>query len=77
MQVRNTYRSHEKLDTLRGVKVRVGEKNAAGLFPGQSDELVVDHIERETFPQVSFVIRLDEVVSPSEEIPSVVELDAR
>ena len=76
MQVRNTYRSREKLETLQDVKVRVGEKNAASLFPGQSDELVVDHIERETSPRVSFVVRLEEVVSPSEEIPSVVKLDA-
>ena len=77
MQDRNTYRSCEKLETLHDVKVRVRENNAAGLFPGQSDELVVDHIERETFPRVSFIVRLEEVVSPSEEIPSVVELDAR
>jgi hypothetical protein len=37
---------------------------------------MVEHIEREALSEVSLEVRLEEVVSPLEEIPSMVKLDA-
>ena len=37
---------------------------------------MVEDIEREAFSEVSLQVRVDEVVSPSEKIPSMVKLDA-
>jgi hypothetical protein len=54
-----------------GVRV----ENSTSIFPSQGDDIVVEHIERETLAVVSIEVRPEEVVSPLEEIPSMVKLD--
>jgi len=46
------------------------------ILPGQGDDVMVEDVEREALSKVLLEIRLEEVVSPSEEIPSMVKLDS-
>jgi len=46
------------------------------ISPGQSNDGVVEHVERETPSEVPLEIGLEEIVSAFEEAPSVVQLDA-
>lgn len=52
------------------------KKHLAGVLPAQSDDLVVEYVERKALSQVPFEIRLKEVIPPPEEIPGMVQLDA-
>lgn len=71
---RNTHSSQENLVAPGEVKVRVRKKDPAGIFPSQSDHVVVEDFKREA-PRVSLDIRLEEVVPPLKEIPSMIQLD--
>jgi hypothetical protein len=57
------------------VKVRVRVENSPSILPSQGDDIVVEDIERETLAVVLIEVRPEEVVSPSEEAPSMVKLD--
>ena len=70
-------RSHKDLITLVEVKMLVREKNSTSILSGQGDDIMMEHIERETLSEGSLEAQLEEVVSALEEIPSKVELDAR
>ena len=72
---RNLHRSHKDLVTLVEGKVLVGVESLTGVLSNQCDDIMVEHIERETLSEVSLEVRLEEVVSPLEEIPSMVKLD--
>ena len=72
---RNTHSSLENPVTPAELKVWVGVENLASVVPIQSNDSVVKHVERETFSQVLLKVRTEEIVSPSEEIPSVVKLE--
>ena len=61
--------------TLVEVEAWVREENSTGVLPSQSDDIVVEHVEGEALPMVSLEARLEEVVSPLEEIPSMIQLD--
>jgi hypothetical protein len=76
LRERNPDRSHKDLVTLGEVKMWVGEENLASILSSQGDDIMVEYIERETLSEVSPEIQLEEVVSPLEEIPSMVKLDA-
>ena len=54
----------------------VGVEKSTSILSGQDDNGMVEHIERETLSEVSLEVRLEEVVSPLEEIPSMEKLDA-
>lgn len=56
--------------------MRVGIESSTGILSSQSNDVVMEHVERETLSEVSLEVRLEEVVTLSEEIPSVVKLDA-
>ena len=73
---RNTNGSHKKLVTFAGVEMRVRVESPTGILPGQCNDVMVEDFEREAFSGVFLEVRLEEVVSPSEEIPSMVKLDA-
>ena len=75
LQEGNAHSSHEDLVTLTEIEVGFGKKCLASVCPGQSDDLVVEHVEREA-SQFSFEIGLEEVVPTLEEIPSVIQLNA-
>ena len=61
--------------TLVEVEAWVREENSTGVLPSQSDDIVMEHVEGEALPMVSLEARLEEVVSPLEEIPSMMQLD--
>ena len=69
---RNTYGSQENPVTPAEMKVCVRVENLTSVVPVQSNDSVVEHVEREVFLKA----RMEEIVSPSEEIPSVVKLNA-
>ena len=50
--------------------------NSTSILPGQSNDIVVEYIERKAFSEGPFEIGLEEVVSPSIEIPSMIKLNA-
>jgi len=54
----------------------VGEEGLASIFPGQGNDVMMEHIEGETLPKVLLEVPLEEIISSLEEIPSMVELDA-
>ena len=54
----------------------IREENSASILPSQCDDGVMEDVEGEALPEVSLEVRLEEVVPPLEEIPSVVKLDA-
>ena len=56
--------------------MRVRVESPTGILPGQCNDVMVEDVEREAFSGVFLKVRLEEVVSPSEEIPSMVKLDA-
>ena len=74
---RNTYSSPQNLVTLADVEMGVGEENSTSILPTQSNDVMVEDVEREALAEVLFQVRPKEVVSPVEEFPSVEELNAR
>ena len=73
---RKTYSPHKDPVTLIEVEVWVREEKLTSIFPSQSNDVMVEHVEREALSGVSLQVRPKEVVSPSEEIPGVVKLDS-
>ena len=73
---RNPHRSHKDFVTLVEGKVLIGVESLTSIFSNQSDDIMVEDVERETLSVVSLEVRLEEVVSPLEEIPGMVKLDA-
>ena len=73
---RETRTPRKNFVTLAGAKVWVRVENSTSVVPSQSNNVMVEDIEREAFSEVSLEVRMEEVVSPSEEIPSMVKLDA-
>jgi len=71
----NPHRSHKYLVTLVEVEVRVRVESSTSILPSQGDDIMVEHVERETLSAVLIEVRLEEVISPLEEIPSMVKLD--
>ena len=55
--------------------MRVRKENSTSILPSQGDDIVVENIEGETLSVVPIEVRPEEVVSPLEEIPSMVNLD--
>jgi hypothetical protein len=55
----------------------VGEENPTSILPTQSNDVMVEDVEREALAEVLFQVRLKEVVSTLEEFPSVEKLNAR
>jgi hypothetical protein len=74
---RNTYSSHENLVTPADVEMGVGEENPTSILSTQSNDVMVEDVEREALAEVLFQVRLKEVVSTLEEFPSVEKLNAR
>ena len=56
--------------------MRVRIESLTSVFPGQSNDIVVENVEGEALSEVLLEVRLEEVVSTSEEIPSMVKLNA-
>ena len=73
---RNPHLSHEDLVTLVEGKVLVRIESLTSVLPNQGDDIVVEYVEREALSEIPLEIRLEEVVSALEEIPSMVQLDA-
>jgi len=73
---RNPHRPHKDLVTLLEGKLLVGEESSTSILSGQDDDIVLEHIKRKTVPEVSLEVRLEEVVSILEEVPSMIKLDA-
>ena len=73
---RKAYSPHKDPVTLIEVEVWVREENLTSIFPSQSNDVMVEHVEREALSEVFLQVRPKEVVSLSEEIPSVVKLDS-
>ena len=61
--------------TFAVVEVGVGKESATRVFTSQSNDLVMEDVEREA-PQFPFEVQTDKVVTAFEEVPSMVELDA-
>ena len=72
----DTHSSHEKFVALIEIEVRVRVKSFPPLFPNQSNDVMVEHVEGKALSEVLLEIRVEEVVPPLEEIPSVVKLDS-
>lgn len=49
---RNPHRPSKELVTLDEVKVWVGEESSTSVLPSQYDNIMVEHFERETLPEV-------------------------
>ena len=64
LQERNTHSSHENFVTLIEVEVRAGEKRVTSAFSGQSNDSMMEDIEREAPARVFVEVRGEEVVSP-------------
>jgi len=73
--MRDTHGPHKKFVALVEVEVWVRVESLAGIFSSQSNDVMVEHIKGEAFPEVLLEIRVEEVVPPLEEIPSMVKLD--
>ena len=73
---RNPHPTHKELVTLAEMKIWVGVEDSTSILSSQDDNIMVEHIERETLSGVLLEIRMEEVVPPLEEIPSMVKLDA-
>ena len=76
LRERNLDLSQKDLVTLVEVKVLIGVESSTSTLSGQGDDIVVKHVKRETLSEVPLEVRLEEVVSALEEIPSMVELDS-
>jgi len=76
LRKRNSHPSHEDLVTLVEGKVLIRVESLTGILPDQGDDIMVEHVERETLSKVPLEVPLEKVVSPLEEIPSMVKLDA-
>jgi len=73
---RNAHSSHKYPVTLVEVEVWVREERLTSILPNQSNDIMVEDVEREALSDVSLEVQLKEVVPPIEEIPSMVQLDA-
>ena len=73
---RNPHQSPKDLVALTEGKVLVKEESLTSILSGQDDDIMVECIERETLYEISLKVRLEEIVPPLEEIPSVVKMDA-
>jgi len=73
---KNTHRSLKDLVTLEEVEVWVRVERLTSILPNQSNDIMVEDVERETLSEVLLEVQLKEVVPPIEEIPSMVKLDA-
>ena len=71
----NPYPSDEDHNPLGDMKIR-GIYKPTSILPGQSNDIVVEDIERKAFSEGPFEIGLEEVVSPLVEIPSMIKLNA-
>ena len=71
----NAYPSDEDLEPLTDMKIR-GIHNPPSVLPRQNNDFVVEYIERKALSEVPFEVGLDEIVSRSTEIPSVIKLNA-
>ena len=56
------------------MKLSIRIESLTSVLSSQSNHVMMKHIEREALPEVSFEARLEEVVAPFEEIPSMVKL---
>ena len=74
-QERYANSSHQNLVTLAEVEVWARVERFTGILPSQSNDVMMEYFEREALSEVSFEVRLEEIVSSLEEIPSVVKLD--
>ena len=74
---RNTHSSLKKHVTLTEVEVLRSKEHLTSILPSQSNDSVVQHVEREALSKVSLKIPLKEVASPLDEIPGMVKLDSR
>jgi len=72
---RNAHSSHKNLVTLVEIEVWVREEGLTSILPGQSNDLMVEDVEREALPEVLLEVRLEEVVPALKEIPSMVQLE--
>ena len=72
---RNTYPSDEDHDSLADMKIR-RIYDLTSIFPRQSNDVVVEYIERKTLSEVPFEVGLEEIVSRLIEVPSVIKLNA-
>ena len=75
MHERNPYPSDEDLVPLAEFKIR-GIYKPTGILPRQSEDIMVEYVERKTLSEGPFEIRFEEVVSPLVEIPSMIKLNA-
>jgi len=73
---RNAHSSHQNLVALTKVEVWGRVEHLASILPSQGNDIMMEHVEREALSEISLEIRLEEVVSPLEEIPSMVKLDS-
>jgi len=73
---RYTHSPHQKFVALVEVEVWMRVESLAGIFPGQSNDCMVEHIKGEALAVVFLEIRVEELEAPLEEIPSMVKLDA-
>ena len=73
---RNAHGPQQNLVTLAEAKVWAREEHFTSILSSQSNDLMLEYVEREALSEVSFEVRLEEVVSSLEEIPSVVKLDS-
>ena len=71
----NPHRSYKNLVTFGEVKVWVRVESSTGIPPNQGNDVMMEYTERETLSEVSIEVRLEEIVSPLEEIPSMNKLD--
>ena len=55
--------------------MRVRVESSTSILPSQGDDIMVEDVERETLSAVLIEVRLEEIISPLEEIPSMVKLD--
>jgi hypothetical protein len=69
---RNAYSSHENLVTIIDAEVWMRKKYMTSILPSQSDDFVVEYVERKALSHVSFVVGLKEVVPTPEEVPSMI-----
>ena len=73
---RNAHSSHKNLVTVVDAEVGVRKEDLTGILPSQSDDFVVEYVERKAFPQISVKVQPKEVMPPLKKIPGVVQLDA-
>lgn len=73
---RNTHRYRKKLVSVFDSKPGVRIKCLTSILPTQSDNFVVKYVERKALSQITFEVRLKEVVTLLKKVPGMVKLDA-